>query len=285
MKDVTLVALKEEISSDPLVKRSQQYSDPLRSFPDQLSSAGISFDIITCELDKIPREIDSKLVIFTDSSLLVAEDYIFNAVTLNNLFRDMGIVFGPVDVKSSSDKNVEHIKNSYHYYSLDFGRGDQICDITKEPHNYGTLRNAVISGPAYNRTGFSCCSTSRSKILDNPEFFSELSKNYKIFYSSNLRKLKHLSDRDFEHATISNFYYDQGFIDGFNISRLDDLSKRKEMWSKFVESPEIIDVNEPRRLFEQDISKESINYLEFLVLIKCKYQLGYFEGFLGKSVL
>lgn len=285
MKDVTLVVLKEDPSVDLSVNITQEYVSPLKSLPEQLSSTGVSFDIIDCKLEEIPKEIDSKLIIFVDPSLLIREDYIFNAVTLNNLFRDMGIMFGPIEVETSCSKNIRHIKNSYHRYSLDFGNSNQICDITGEVHNYGTLRNAIISGAAYNRVMFSACCTPRSKILDNPDFINRISKNHKVFYSSNLKRLKCLSDKDFEHATLSDHYYNQGFIDGFRASCLENLEKRKEVWSRFVESPEIIDVNEPRRLFEQEASEENVAYLELLVLLKCKYQIGYFEGFLGKSVL
>lgn len=285
MKDITLIVLKDALVNEATYSKSGDYDSPSRSLPLQLESMGISFDVIQCEVENIPNKINSKAVVFLDHSFLVKDDYIFNAITINNLFRDMGIMFGPVEVKTSSNKHIRHIKNSYHSYSLDFGGGTQVSDITSEEHNYGTLRSAVISGPAYNRIGFSSLQTPRSCILDNPLFIRNIAKNYKIYYCSNLSRLKSLSERDFSIDVLSDYYYDIGFRDGLSNADLAHADKRTELWRKFVESPEVVDSSNPRWLFDQTKDEETIEYLELLVMLRCKYQIGYFEGMLGKKLI
>ena len=285
MKDVTLIALKDALVGETVYAKSGDYDAPLKSLSAQLNSMGVSFNIVNCDTDNIPNEVDSKVVIFVDNSFLIKDDFIFNAITINNLFRDMGIMFGPVEVKTSSNKHIRHIKNSYHSYSLDFGGGTQVSDITSEEHNYGTLRSAVISGPAYNRIGFSSLQTPRSSILDNPLFVKSVAKNYKIYYCSNLSRLKSLSERDFTIDVLSDYYYDIGFRDGLSNADLAHADKRTELWRKFVESPEVVDSSNPRWLFDQTKDEETMEYLELLVMLRCKYQIGYFEGMLGKKLI
>ena len=285
MKDITLIVLKDALVNESAYSKSGDYDSPSKSLPLQLESMGISFDVIQCEVENIPNKINSKAVVFLDHSFLVKDDYIFNAITINNLFRDMGIMFGPVEIKTSSIKNTRYIKNSYHSYGLDFNGSAQVSEITDEEHNYGTLRNAVISGPAYNRIGFSSLQTPRSCILDNPLFIRNIAKNYNIYYCSNLSRLKCLSEKDFGIDVLSDYYYNIGFRDGMSNADLSQKDKRTELWRKFVESPEVVDSNNPRWLFEQTRTEETTEYLELLVMLKCKYQIGYFEGMLGKKLI
>ena len=283
MKDLTIIALDSKSSYEAINKESGSFFEPLSSICRQLDSHEISYNIIRTSVDRIPNSVQSSLVIFVDSSFLVKEDYIFNAVTLNNLHRDMGIIFGPTSIHTKSNKCVNYIKNSYHGYDLNFG-SIYTADITDEPHNYGSLYNAVISGSVYNRIGFSGCKTPRSFILDNSVFFKQVAKSSKIYYSSVLCKVKTLTEEDFNHEVISDYYYDLGYLDGVSNSALSSIEKRDDLWKRFVEAPEVIDCNHPRWLFEES-KDENCDYLELLVLLKCKYQIGYFEGMLGKRVI
>ena len=284
MKDITIIALDSGCEYKTINLESGTFFEPLSSICKQLGSNNLSYSVIRTSIERIPTNVESSLVMFVDLSFLIKEDYIFNAVTLNNLHRDMGIVFGPVDIHTKSDKNIRHIKNSYYGYDLNFG-SIYTADITDEPHNYGSLYNAVISGSVYNRFGFSGCKTPRSFILDNVSFFKEVSKVSKIYYSSILPKVKILTDQDFEHKIVSDYYYDTGYLDGLSASGCGSKKQKDDLWQKFVESPEVIDSNHPRWLFDEARVKENINYLELLTLLKCKYQIGYFEGMLGKRVI
>lgn len=283
MKDITLIILDSECDVATVNTTDNSFFEPVKSVSRQLESHGISFNALRTSIDAIPNCVESSLVMFIESSFLLKEDYIFNAITLNNLHRDMGIVFGPTEAYTKSSKNVESINNSYHSYDLNFG-SIYTADITDEPHNYGSLYNAVISGSIYNRIGFSACKTPRSYILDNPGFLSEIAKISKVYYSSVLRKTKVLNEKDFDHEIISDYYYNLGYIDGVSHARLSKKEKIDDLWKKFVEAPEVIDSNHPRWLFQHS-KIENITYLELLVLLKCKYQIGYFEGMLGKKVI
>jgi len=283
MKDITLIALDSKCDCKTINSEEGSYFEPLSSIVRQLDSHDLSYIVVRTSIDRIPNNVESSLVMFVDHSFLVKEDYIFNAATLNNLHRDMGIIFGPTSINTKSNKNERYIKNSYYGYDLNFG-SIYTADITDEPHNYGSLYNAVISGSAYNRIGFSGCCTPRSFVLDSAAFFKEVAKNHKIYYSSILQKVKVLTEDDFEYKVISDYYYDLGYLDGISNSMSTDSEKKRDLWKRFVESPEVVDSNHPRWLFEQSEDQNS-DYLELLVLLKCKYQIGYFEGMLGKRVI
>lgn len=283
MKDITIIALDGGCEYKTINSESGTFFEPLSSICKQLDSHGISYELVKTSIDRIPNHVESSLVMFVDHSFLVKDDYIFNAVNLNNLHRDMGIIFGPTSIYTKSNEYINYIKNSYYGYDLNFG-AIYTADITDEPHNYGSLYNAVISGAAYNRIGFSGCKTPRSFILDNSAFFKEVAKYSKIYYSSLLCKTKTLTERDFNHEIVSNYYYDLGYLDGIRSSALNKNDQRNEIWRRFVESPEVIDCNHPRWLFEQS-KEDNADYLERLVVLKCKYQIGYFEGMLGKRVI
>ena len=283
MKDITLIALDSKCDCKTINSEEGSYFEPLSSIVRQLDSHDLSYIVVRTSIDRIPNNVESSLVMFVDHSFLVKEDYIFNAATLNNLHRDMGIIFGPTSINTKSNKNERYIKNSYYGYDLNFG-SIYTADITDEPHNYGSLYNAVISGSAYNRIGFSGCKTPRSFVLDSAAFFKEVAKNHKIYYSSILQKVKVLTEDDFEHKVISDYYYDLGYLDGISNSMSTDSEKKRGLWKRFVESPEVVDSNHPRWLFEES-EDQSSDYLELLVLLKCKYQIGYFEGMLGKRVI
>ncbi len=283
MKDVQIIALHGKCDKQTVNLETGSFFEPVSCICTQLNSHDISYSVLRTSIDRIPHTVEANLVMFIDLSFLVKEDYLFNAVTLNNLHRDMGIIFGPTSINTKSNKNEKYIKNSYYGYDLDFG-SIYTADITDEPHNYGSLYNAVISGSVYNRIGFSGCKTPRSFILDSASFFKEVAKNHKIYYSSILQKVKVLTEDDFEHKVISDYYYDLGYLDGVSNSMLTDSEKKHDLWKRFVESPEVVDSNHPRWLFEQSEDQNS-DYLELLVLLKCKYQIGYFEGMLGKRVI
>ena len=283
MKDITLIVLDNQVYRNNIVT-NDKFDDPLSSLASQLSAHNISHEVLECDYGSIPPRVESNLVMFVDPLFLVQSDYIFNAISLNNILRDAGILFGPIFIESNSNLNIRHIKNTYHEYDLDFGNTSKICDITKEPHNYGSLNNAVISGAAYNRVGFHACTSTRMTTIDNPVFFNEVSKFSSIYYCSGIPKLRPLEDVDFEEKTISDYYYAQGYRDG--LSCFSETDRKEALWKRFVESPETIDGHSARWLFAKDSEKfEMSKYLELLVILKCKYQIGFFEALTGKKMI
>lgn len=283
MKDITLIVLDDQAHRNSIIT-NDKFDNPISSLANQLSTHGLSHEILQCDYSSIPPKVESNLVMFIDPLFLVQSDYIFNAISLNNILRDAGILFGPVFVESDSMLNVRHIKNTYYEYDLNFGNTSKICDITKEPHNYGSLNNAVISGAVYNRVGFQSCFFSRVASIDNPIFFNEVSKFSSIYYCSNIPKLRPLEDIDFEEKRISDYYYALGYRDG--LSLFSETDKKETLWKRFVESPETIDGHSARWLFARDSEKfEMSKYLELLVILKCKYQIGFFEALTGKKMI
>ena len=283
MKDITLIVLEDQEYRNPIGGRAN-FNNSISSLVSQLSTHNLSYDILECSYDSIPPKVESGLVTFASPAFLVQSDYIFNAISLNNILRDAGILFGPIFTESDSKLNIRQIRNTYHEYDLDFGNTSKICDITKEPHNYGSLYNAVISGAAYNRVGFSACRSLRTTLIDNPSFFNEVSKFSSVYYCSSIPRLRPLEDIDFEEKTISDYYYAQGYRDG--LSCFSETDKKETLWKKFVESPETIDGHSARWLFYRDREKfETSKYLELLVILKCKYQIGFFEAMTGKKMI
>ena len=281
MKDLTIFHLPSNGGPDSIVYDGTQFFNSLH-VKKSLDDLGVSYDFITCSADTMPNRVESSLVLIFDNSTYIPSDFIFNAITLNNLYRDAGILFGPkYTTNENKDVSTRYIQESYHKYDINFG-DSVVCDITKEPHNYGSLVGSVISGPAYNRTGYYCSNTPRGFSVESASFCLGIAKKYKIYHCSNLTKVKRFCDSDFSPDVVSEYYYNMGYQEGASMSMMDDSSKLKEVWKRFVESPELLDYNQPRWLFEESVSSE---YVEFLALLKCKYSIGIFEGMMGKKLI
>lgn len=282
MKDITVFCLSGATGPNCITHKGDQFFWA-GSIEKCLNDLGVTYEIIRFNCpSEIPNKVESSLVFILDDSIYLPKDFVFNAITLNNLYRDAGILFGPTYTSNENKEvNAKYIQYSYHKYDINFG-DSIVCDITKEPHNFGSLVGSVISGAAYNRAGYSCSNSPRGFSVENSSFCVAISKTHKIYHCSNLNKVKRFCDLDFSPDVISEYYYNIGYQEGLAMSVKDGPAKIKEVWKRFVESPELLDYNQPRWLSEESVSSD---YVEFLALLKCKHSIGVFEGMMGKKLI
>lgn len=287
MSDVTVFILKNDL---PTNKRAISYNeqtlvrcyDALKTEIDQYQIDG---EIHVIEPKEIPCRIQTNLIAFIDENKFLPNDFLNRAISLNNLFRDGGVFCGPVHTvwDGAPSGFVKSIEKNYHKYDLYFGNS-QVCDITNEEHNYPSLMGSVISGAAYNTVGYTPLVSPRYDFFDDKTFIQRIAKTHKVFYSASLLKARYLTSFDMETATISNYYYNLGYQDGILLANKNLKDKHKELWHRFVNSPELLDNEMPRWLYDDNV-EENGEYLEKLVVLKCKYQIGFYEGMMGQKLI
>ena len=235
-------------------------------------------NVTKVNVEDLSKRVNANLVVILDECTYVPEDFINRVVSFNNLFRDAGILCGPVYPTLDSK-----FSKSYYTYDLKFGTS-VVSDISKEPNSYPSIIGSVITGQAYNSYLYSPVKSSRHVSADNSFFTSSITKQYKIYYSQKLFKARYLDKSDMDISVLSDYYYNLGYQDGMAISAKSKEDKHKELFDRFIDSPEMFDNTMPRWLFQSGPTDEG-EYAEALVLTKCKYQIGFYEGMLGKAVI
>lgn len=288
-KDVTILNVKGETKNDTvnsLFVDDKQYFNPIESISKEAEDYNLDLEILQCDVSDIPSKIRSNLIIFLSENIYVKDDFLNVCISLNNLFRKGGVFCGPVNTKTNSltkNDEIEKLSKSYYSYNLDFG-SSEISNITGEEFNYGSLIGSVVTGAAYNEIGYSPIISNRHSTADNRLFISKIAKRYDIIYAKSLSKCVLLTNKDFSIESLSDYYYQLGYQDGLFLLEKTLKDKHKELWHRFVESPEVFDNEMPRWLFDSSPDKDG-GYLESLVLMKCKYQIGFYEGMLGKKLI
>ena len=257
-------------------QREQMF--PAEHTAKEIQEYGLTGDVKRVSVDTIASKTDASLVVILDDVTYVPRDFINRVVSFNNLFRDAGILCGPVYPTLQS-----RFSKSYYTYDLNFG-SSVVSDITEEVNSHPSMIGCVISGEAYNRYLYTPTVSIRHKSMDNSFFLASIAREYKIYYSPKLFKARYLEKSDLEITVLSDYYYNLGYQDGLAASAKSQDEKRMELWDKFVNSPEMFDNTMPRWLFDSD-QKTNGEYAELLVLSKCKYQIGFYEGMLGKEVI
>ena len=283
MKDLGIFCLPGDGSAVSVVENNKEYYNHTYT-KSKIEELGITYDFIECGPSQIPRTVDYKLVMIIDRSLYFAPDFIFNAISLANLYQGVGAFFSPTNISNVDENKHQYLVDEYyHHYEIDLS--DSVCsDITLEPHNFGSIVGSIISGRAFNEAGYSCTTTPRGESIENSLFIHRVSKKHKIYYAKNLKKIKRISESDYSPECISNYYYHMGYQEGLRMSSLSDVMRSAEFKRKFIESPELLDHKQPKWLFEEYTDKTS-PYIETLVMLKCKYSIGFFEGITGKKII
>ena len=282
--DITIFLLNDGDSLPISTHKSDAYYKPDVILQKEIEEYEISAKIVTMDTDDyFPSKIDSSLALIVDQSLMLKADTINHLISLNNMFRMAGIFCGPIYQKVKAKTMSSSYASSFHNYDLDFG-ASEVCDISKEINNYPSLIGCCVTKEAYNRFNINPVYSGRSKSRDNKIFISQVASRYGVFYSKGFSKLKHLTAKDVEISAVSDYYYNLGYQDGCLLVNKKENEKRIELWRRFVSSPEMLDNDLPRWLFRLT-PEDGSEHLEELVLIKCKYQIGFYEGMLGKNVL
>ena len=251
---------------------------------DNLANDSYNLSVKNIDINSVPESCDSDFVIFLDLNTFLDDKFLQKAVTLHSFFDDYGVIFTPTLISSERSDNAEykHINSVYQYY-LRFG-SSKLSDITGETYNYGPIIGSLISSDAYNDFYYTPCKTPRSICLDNKSFVDKVSRRKSIYYASDLHKLKYLDKNLVSDKSLSLKYYNDGFQEGYALFNQNNENKLKNLWHRFVESPESFDGTNPRWLIGKNM-KDYSDYLEKIVAAKCQYQLGFYEGITNKKVI
>lgn len=279
MHDIEVLIVKKPRANRPTSVMCQRERLVLaENIKKEIYDCGLNGEVNKVNISDLSKRVNANLIAILDEDTYVPEDFITRVVSFNNLFRDAGILCGPVYPTLESK-----FSKSYYTYDLSFGTS-VVSDISKEPNSYPSIIGSVITGQAYNKYLYNPVTTKRHSSADNSFFVSSITKEYKIYYSPKLFKARYLDKSDFEIDALSDYYYNLGYQDGLAVSYKSKEDKHKELFDRFVNSPEMFDNTMPRWLFESESATEG-EYIEVLVLAKCKYQIGFYEGMLGKEVI
>ena len=286
--DITVFLIVNSDVKLPVIYNSTEncYYNPEYSLKKEMEDYGISGNIVKIEVDEpLPEKTESNLNLIIDSSLMLKEDTINHLISLNNMFGTAGVFCGPVFQNKEITDSFTNSKliSSYYAYDLDFG-ASEVCNITDEKNNFPSLIGTCVTREAYNSYPINPLHKGRYPRRDNKAFLSQVSKRTDIIYSRGFSKVKNLAAKDFKIESISNYYYNLGFNDGSLLALKNKKDKQLELWRRFVSSPELLDNELPRWLFRVT-PEDGSEHLEQLVVLKCKYQIGFYEGMLGKNVL
>lgn len=279
MRDIEILIIKGRSKDRPsnIVCQRERLVAPA-NIKKEIDAYGINGEVRNIEIEDLCKKIEANIVVILDEDTYVTEDFVNRVVSFNNLFRDAGVICGPVLPTLESK-----FSKSYYTYNLDFG-SSIVSDISKNENSYPSIIGCAISGQAYNKYLYKPIRSPRHISADNSFFLTNITKEYKIYYSANMFKARYLDKSDIDIKVLSDYYYNLGYQDGLALSSKSRKDQHKELFERFVDSPEMFDNTMPRWLFEQ--SEETIgDYAETLVISRCKYQIGFYEGMLGKSII
>ena len=277
MKDINVFLIKDgdhdNKTLEPSIKK-------------QLKQNNLSYTLKQYAASEIPSSSDSSLTLVFLQNSSISKTYIKDLLCLTNLVKDFSILCG--DIKSSTfsitkDTFTESIIKYYRSYELSKHAKNLVCDITSEPDNFPPSHNIDINSSVSNQQGgISPIVCSRGFINDDRGFVLSASKLGKIIHSDFLNSSINLSEADLSLKSISNYFYQQGFMAAMNIN-FKKMPHFERIWKQFVETPESLDHRVLGRLTFtlKDNTEESKIFAEKLAMVKYSYQSGLFEGLSG----
>ena len=257
------------------------------SLQKQATQFGIDVIVNLVDIENIPTTSDASLVGILDENMFIRSDYLAAVVSINNLHRDAAVLCGPICTrhKNNSDWFTKAIEENYKNYNIPVTEEMLLIDISDEEHNFPPINGCFFSGVVYNDMGgYTPVASPRGYLRNNKHFIKMMSTKGRIIHSSSLKSIYFISEAEFDVESISEYYYDLGYQDGILISYKTDKERLAETWHRFIESPEMFDNTSPRWLLS-DNEETNYSYAEKLVLLKCKYQVGFFEGMLGRKII
>lgn len=234
-------------------------------------STNYNFSVQKVAIDNIPTYCEHDFIMLLDSNTYLLEGFFDKCISLHQIMSNVGIICGP----TVTENNTLH---KCYEYNINL-QSTVISDITDEDNNYPQINGCLISKDAYNYFCYTPTKSDRHQSIDNKSFIYSVSKKYQIVYCSQLKKL-YIPDVD----SIDSYYYNIGYQDGSLLRYKAKEEQHKNIWHRFVESPESIDREMPRWFFRKDLHNDA-EMLERTILIKCKYQIGFLEGMMNKSLL
>lgn len=260
------------------------YHPCFESLKNQADGFEISANIELVSLDEIPKSTDSFLTIILHQNSLIPEDYLPRIMAMNNLHRSCACFCGPVYTRSKShprDWFISRILKGYKNYEIDSFSTSISCKINTEVSNYPPIFGSVFSSRYYNDAGgYEPLSSPRYDIENNTLFFKKVDTIGDIIYSSKLDTSYFVTAEEFEIENFSKYYYSLGYQEGImtDNEKIFDRFAENYNWLEF-QNIEWCDSNE-----EVDVTQK-FSYARQIAILKCAYQLGFFEAITGEKIV
>tara|TARA_Y100000593_G_scaffold50774_1_gene95474 strand:- start:8972 stop:9814 length:843 start_codon:yes stop_codon:yes gene_type:complete len=277
MKDINVFLIKNENSQNSYLESN---------IKKQLKESGLSYSIKKYENTELPAVSDSAMTVLLLENSVISKTYFNDLLCLRSIVKDFSILCGNVQAKYSlisQDVFTKSIMKYCHSYHLSKYSKNLVCDITLEPDNFPPSYNIAINSTIYNeRGGITPIHCPKGFINDDRAFVLSASKFSKIIHCDSLSTSVELSDQDLSLKSISNYFYQQGFLAAMNI-KFKKMPHFERIWKQFVETPESLDHRVLGRLTFtlNDDSEQSKIFAEKIAMVKCSYQSGLFEGLSG----
>jgi len=289
MKQIEIFIVKNdyEIKESSIRQKDKVLAPCATSLVSQATKFGIDVEVNVVNLEDIPSVSSASLLGILDENMFVGNDYLAAIASINNLHRDAAVLCGPVSThhKNNSDWFTKAIEDNYKNYTIPVTDQMLLIDISDEEHNFPHVSGCFFSGRTYNEIGgYAPIASPRGYLRNNKHFIKMMSAKGKVIYSSALSSVYFIPDVEFDIKYVSGYYYDLGYQDGTLLSYKTNKEQLAETWHRFIESPEMFDNASPRWLLSTN-EETNYSYAEKLVLLKCKYQVGFFEGMLGRKII
>ena len=285
--EIFVIPNKHTVKENSIRQKDTVLESCTDSLQKQATQFGIDVIVNLVDIENIPTTSDASLVGILDENMFIRNDYLAAVVSINNLHRDATVLCGPICTrhKNNSDWFTKAIEENYKNYNIPVTEEMLLIDISDEEHNFPPINGCFFSGVVYNDMGgYTPVASPRGYLRNNKHFIKMMSTKGRIIHSSSLKSIYFISEAEFDVESISEYYYDLGYQDGILISYKTDKERLAETWHRFIESPEMFDNTSPRWLLSDD-EETNYSYAEKLVLLKCKYQVGFFEGMLGRKII
>lgn len=260
------------------------YHPCLDSLKNQAEAFEIPVNVELVNLDEIPRSTDSFLTIILHQNSLIPEDYLPRIMAMNNLHRSAACFCGPVYTRSKShprDWFISRILKGYKNYEIDSFGTSLSCKINTEVLNYPPIFGCVFSSRYYNDAGgYEPLRSPRHDIENNTLFFKKIDTIGDVIYSSKLNTSYFVTAEEFEIENFSKYYYSLGYQQGLMTEneKIFDRIAENYNWLE-LQNLEWCESNE-----EVDIAQK-FSYTRQMAILKCSYQLGFYEAVAGEKIV
>lgn len=283
MIDISVFFVNDEDCIDNKEKSILNQNTLFRSCRDVVGEhTANNLEVRNISIDDIPESVESDLVIFLNENLYVKDNFIDVAVGYAHILEDIGVLCGATKTYQATSNKMSEFLSVYEYDLRFFG--SKVSDITGETNNYPPIPGCIISGKAYNEISYTPTRSNRHHSLNNHSFLNMLSRRFKIYYTDHLDKIFAPNNKQLSCENLLKKYYDDGYQIGSTLFHQHSEKKILELWHRFVQSPESFDYNCPRWLM-QDPSNKTSEYLENLIIFRCQYQIGFYEGMTNKILI
>lgn len=287
--DLQFLIIKSDFKKiPPLLEFSNPNDSPyvymscVDSIKSQVLHLGLNTDINIIEYKDIPSKVNAHLVVFLSEKSLVPSDYVNRILAMNNLHTNAGAFCGPIFTQKPEgfDWFTSKIAETYMRYSLDSFSSFISCSLTKDNENYPPIFGNVFVGHYYNKIGgYNPIKSERANIYTNPKCFERLERSGgELIYSERLSSGYYITAEEMSIENFKNYYYSMGYAQGVK-------STAESFTHQYIQNSNMLEIENITWVTENRNVDNNLEYKKNVSILKCMYDLGYFEGMTGKLLV